>query len=196
MAKPLRPMRSSSSKARRLGDLPVLVQHVPRAERDVLQRRQMREQLEMLEYHADPAAIGAERDACPAGPAADEIPQVLLAARRLTSRFRQRSNVVLPEPLGPMMHTLSPRSTRKSTPCNTSAPPKLLCRPRTSSNGVADPSAWNAFNRNHLPRAADPRRRLWPARRSGAACGYARARRRTRRSRTVTTRVSGIVTPT
>jgi hypothetical protein len=62
-----------------LGDLPVLMQHVPRAERDVLQRRQMREQLEMLEHHADPAAIGAERDACPARPAADEFaPEVLL----------------------------------------------------------------------------------------------------------------------
>ena len=82
-------MRSSSSSARRLGDLPVLVQHVPRAQCDVLQRRQMREQLEMLEYHADPAAIGAERDACAPGPSADQFPpEVLLAARRLDQQVQ------------------------------------------------------------------------------------------------------------
>src|SRR5580700_2663853 len=49
----------------------------------------MREQLEMLEHHADPAAIGAERDARPAGPAADEFAlEVLLAARRLDEQVQ------------------------------------------------------------------------------------------------------------
>ncbi|MNT33884.1 hypothetical protein D3C72_1698320 [compost metagenome] len=48
-----------------------------------------------------------------------------------SSRFRQRSRVVLPEPLGPMMATTSPGSTVRSMPLSTSWPLKALVRLRT-----------------------------------------------------------------
>src|SRR3989304_2071619 len=40
--------------------------------------------------------------------------------------FMQRRKVVLPEPLGPMMTTTSPRATSMSTPRSTSSRPKRL----------------------------------------------------------------------
>src|SRR5215471_15848287 len=47
-------------------------------------------------------------------------------------RFRQRRNVLLPAPDGPMMNTSSWGSTAKSIPLRTSVPPKVLRSPRTS----------------------------------------------------------------
>ena len=54
----------------------------------------------------------------------------------------QRSSVLLPEPLLPMMAITSPRLTSRSTPFSTSFVPKRLRRPRistmaTSAGGVS-----------------------------------------------------------
>src|SRR5262245_19989134 len=50
-----------------------------------------------------------------------------------TSRwFRLRSSVLLPEPLGPIRHTTSPRAMVREMPFSTSVAPKLLRRSRTS----------------------------------------------------------------
>ena len=48
-----------------------------------------------------------------------------------SSRLRQRSRVVLPEPLGPMMATTSPGATSRSMPLSTSWPLKAFLRLRT-----------------------------------------------------------------
>ena len=50
-------------------------------------------------------------------------------------KFTHRSRVLLPEPLGPMMHTTSPRSTSRSMPCSTSTAPNDLVMPPRRSNG-------------------------------------------------------------
>src|ERR1019366_10437125 len=44
----------------------------------------------------------------------------------------QRSNVLFPEPEGPMRHVTSLRTTVRSTPLRTSTPPYDLCTPRAS----------------------------------------------------------------
>src|SRR3989338_244053 len=52
-----------------------------------------------------------------------------------SSRFRQRSSVLLPEPDGPMMNTSSCGATRRSIPRSTWSGPKCLCSPATSRIG-------------------------------------------------------------
>src|SRR5947207_5394338 len=47
-----------------------------------------------------------------------------------SSRFTQRSSVVFPEPLAPMIDTTSPLFTSRSTPFRISTGPKLLVSPR------------------------------------------------------------------
>ena len=46
----------------------------------------------------------------------------------ISSRLRQRRNVLLPLPLGPIMDTASPFFICSVTPLSTSSLPKLLCR--------------------------------------------------------------------
>ena len=48
----------------------------------------------------------------------------------------QRSAVLLPEPLRPMMARTSPRSTAKLTPSSTLRGPKLFCTSRSDTIGV------------------------------------------------------------
>src|SRR5687768_6265520 len=49
----------------------------------------------------------------------------------------QRSNVLLPEPLAPIMLTTIPRSTSKDTPRRTSSGPNLLCTSTTRIVGLS-----------------------------------------------------------
>src|SRR3954469_16624011 len=49
----------------------------------------------------------------------------------------QRSSVVLPDPLGPITTTVSPRATVKETPRSTSLSPKRLTMPDIASTGRA-----------------------------------------------------------
>src|SRR5919199_760570 len=61
-------------------------------------------------------------------------------ASKSSSPERQWSNVVLPQPLGPTMATISPRAMLRSIPRNagTRRAPEVyvLCRPRASTTGV------------------------------------------------------------
>ena len=97
-------------------------------EADVLERRLVREQVELLEDHADPPAD--EVDAPRRRPGAS--PVISLPSRKMrpssggSSRLMQRSSVDLPEPLGPITQTTSPRSTSRLTPRRTSSLPKRL----------------------------------------------------------------------
>src|SRR5207244_9656176 len=50
----------------------------------------------------------------------------------ISSRLQQRSSVLLPEPDGPMMNTVSPARTERSIPFRISLAPKLLRRARMS----------------------------------------------------------------
>ena len=85
---------------------------------DVLQRRAVREQVEVLEHHADVAALlggvaGLQsRRACRPFAVADQVAVDVEPARRSTcSRWlMQRRNVDLPEPDGPTRHSTSPRA--------------------------------------------------------------------------------------
>src|SRR6476619_4758326 len=47
----------------------------------------------------------------------------------------QRSNVVFPEPLGPMIDTRSPALTSRLIPFSTARLPKLFCRPTMRTRG-------------------------------------------------------------
>jgi hypothetical protein len=65
----------------RLG--PLLAEDVTRRERDVVERRQVREQLEVLEHHPDQPAVGAQVNrGRMVGPVADQ----LIAEAELTTR--------------------------------------------------------------------------------------------------------------
>ena len=52
----------------------------------------------------------------------------------------QRSRVDLPEPLGPITQTTSPRLTSRPTPRSTSSLPKRLCTPSSCSIGPLVPA--------------------------------------------------------
>ena len=99
--------------------------HPAQRARDVLQRGQMAEQVELLEHHADADAgallgDGARRQrlavvAKPDAAAADlDVP-----ASQPSRWLMQRSSVLLPEPLGPSSATTSPTRTVRSTPAST-----------------------------------------------------------------------------
>src|SRR5687768_11329834 len=62
----------------------------------------------------------------------------------VSSPLRHRSTVVLPEPLGPISTTTSPRRTSKSTPATTRLVPKLFWSPVTCSNGRSSGGAGGA----------------------------------------------------
>src|SRR5262245_19238865 len=53
----------------------------------------------------------------------------------------QRSKVVLPEPLGPMIDTFSPRATSREMPESTSSSRKRLCRSTIWRRGAIDCAA-------------------------------------------------------
>src|SRR5450830_721551 len=56
-------------------------------------------------------------------------PQTLMSPESMrSSPFRQRSKVLLPDPLRPMIATIWPFCTSSETPFNTLFVPKLLCR--------------------------------------------------------------------
>ena len=84
----------------------------------LLQHGQVREEVELLEHHADPPADRVDVDVGVGDlDAADED-----RARRSgsSSRLTQRSRVDLPEPDGPMTQTTSPWPTSRSMPLSTS----------------------------------------------------------------------------
>src|SRR2546427_1858631 len=54
------------------------------------------------------------------------------------------SSVVLPDPFGPMMPTISPRSTPKDTSETATSPRKRFVRPRTSSSTPCSPRVQGA----------------------------------------------------
>src|SRR5258705_9574577 len=56
------------------------------------------------------------------------------------------SSVVLPDPLGPMMPTISPGTTRKETSATAMRPAKRLPRPRTSSATLRPPGVQGAHD--------------------------------------------------
>src|SRR6187431_2294918 len=60
---------------------------------------------------------------------------VMTPASGVSSPLRERSTVVLPDPLGPMSTTTSPRRTSNSTPLRTRFAPKLFETPVTCSKG-------------------------------------------------------------
>ena len=47
----------------------------------------------------------------------------------------QRSTVLFPDPLRPMITATSPRATLSDTPANTGSAPKLLCTSRNATTG-------------------------------------------------------------
>ena len=58
------------------------------------------------------------------------VPSTVMAPLSgVSSRFRQRSSVDLPEPDGPMTNTISPAATSRSTPRRTCSGPKCLWTP-------------------------------------------------------------------
>ncbi len=102
--------------------------HLGEAEHDVLERGHVREEVELLEDHADRGALGRDR-ALAAGDDARRRPCGSRSARRRrrsrpprysSSRLTQRRKVVLPEPEAPMRATTSPCSTSMSMPLRTS----------------------------------------------------------------------------
>src|SRR5665647_946077 len=56
-----------------------------------------------------------------------------------SKRLRQRRNVLLPEPEGPITQTTSPFSTEALTPLSTSSSPKYLCRSITLITSLQPP---------------------------------------------------------
>ncbi len=94
-----------------------------RAERHVLQRGQMREQVEPLEHHADagadpgdlPVATSRTNWSVDQPFARSSLPfeQHVSRTGPLDDSVMQRNIVVLPEPLGPMIATFSPARTSR-----------------------------------------------------------------------------------
>ena len=112
----------------------------------------MGEHVEVLEHHAD---VGAQADQLAALAASEPgHPAVLLRGRYsrpsnttdpdvgAAMKLTQRSSVLLPDPLGPMMHTTSPRSTSRSTPWSTSTEPNALVIDRSRRSGSATTGRW------------------------------------------------------
>src|SRR6185437_4369267 len=148
------------------GLAPGQVPHPDRRQGQVLQHRQMREQVELLEHHADFAADRLDvADVAGKLDAIDEDPSFLV----LLERLMQRITVDLPEPDGPQTTIFSPRPTARLTSFSTWNAPNHLSTWRSSIIGpprdaglswslIAVPRAsgcsatWRSRRRNRSPR--------------------------------------------
>jgi len=80
----------------------------------------VRKQVERLEHHADAPAQIEQLAPGQRAPGFDSHPALLTRPRVAGSSWlMQRSKVLLPEPLGPMIATTSPLAISKHTSCNT-----------------------------------------------------------------------------
>ena len=93
----------------------------------------MREQIELLEHHADAGAEARQVAAARRGALVAEIDAAVTdlqrAGRRLLEQVDAAQKVDLPQPDGPITTTTWPRSTSSDTPRTASTVPKLLRRP-------------------------------------------------------------------
>ena len=89
---------------------------------------------------ANRAPFGSGVAKSSSGPPVNEI----VPPSGVSSPFSERSTVVLPEPLGPMSTTTSPRRTSRSIERSTSLSPKDLRRPRAVSSGESSGAACGA----------------------------------------------------
>ncbi len=121
----------------------------------------MREQVEALEDHAHAPAdlpdVSVARE--PGSSASSRRPSTVTVPPWNGSRpFRQRRNVLLPPPDGPMIAATSPRATRGSTPRRTSRAPCRLTRSSHLDHANAPPFRGSAPSRPLRP-AREPRQR-------------------------------------
>ena len=128
------PTRSSSSRAFRTASSRGAVEHLLLREADVVERRLVREQVELLEDHR-PRAGARSRAGRAAAPVISSPSSTIRPSSGGSSRLTQRSSVLLPEPLGPITQTTEPFGTTRSIPRSTWRSPKRLCTPCSSSIG-------------------------------------------------------------
>ena len=101
-------------------DLRILAAVDAQRQRDVVERRQVIEQAEVLEDHADAPAQGAKLARPELGDVAVE--QAVAAGRGIRARPKSRRSEVLPAALGPIRNTKPPGCKARSTSCRTSRP--------------------------------------------------------------------------
>ena len=94
----------------------------------ILQRRILRKKVEILEHQSEVQPLFAQHGLA-LGAGIVRAPQ----------RFKQRSNVVLPEPEDPIMASASPFCKSNEISRSTAVLPKLLPIPATSNNAIAVP---------------------------------------------------------
>ena len=119
-----------------------LPQHLGRSEHDVVQRGQVREQVEALEHHADagadarnlPVRISTRRPPDRFSPIGSPSIRTSPSVGR-SSQLMQRSNVVLPEPRRPDDRDFLAGADGKIDAVKTSSSPNRLVRPTTCSSG-------------------------------------------------------------
>src|SRR5476649_2228547 len=84
---------------------------------------------------------------------------VISPASGVSKRLMQRSIVLLPEPLEPMIEMTSPSAASNEMPFSTSSAPKLLCRSRIVSAGMAasieSSSDFSGAQQHRLPAIAE-----------------------------------------
>ena len=122
--------RASTSAARSLRLVLGLLLHQRRRQRDVPLDGQMREEVVALEHDADVAPQLSAASSCPARrPRGRTLRSGRLST--VSSRSMQRSAVLLPEPLRPMMATTWPASRRsRRRRARAAAPNSFDARPR------------------------------------------------------------------
>ena len=108
--------------------------------RDVVERRQVRKEVELLEHHADVSAQlqrPSTLQLSPPSPGPYSTPSTRTdPSLGSSSRLIVRSSVDFPEPDGPKMTTCSPACTERSTPWSTSLSPYDFLIPRSSTTAA------------------------------------------------------------
>ena len=132
------PTRSSSSRARFSASALDSPRDLDRAERDVLEHRLVREQVERLEHHAD---VGAQLGQSLPSSGSGWPSMLIVPLSMVSSRLIVRHSVDLPEPDGPMTTTTSPWWTVRSMSFSTCRSPKCLLTLSRTTSGLPGPVA-------------------------------------------------------